>query len=132
MVKQLIGLMVLVFSFSTAQAEHNLDFDDIKTCGNKQFLVKLWNSKLSYEEQKKVIWQQAKALGYENQIGFVGTGFTPQKELVISLTHKPRGVASVSPVQQTEHYSNFKKLVDQLDAKNNVSYAECHVVFSEK
>lgn len=132
MLKQLIALTVLVFSVTSAQAEHNLDFDDIKTCGNKQFLVKLWNSKLSYEEQKQAIWQQAKVLGFENQISFVGTGFTPQKELVISLTHKPRGVASVGPAQQTQHYSRFKQLVDNLDAKSNVSYAECHVVFSEK
>ena len=90
--KLIAGLVVL--AGVSAQA-YNMDLDDIKTCNNKQFLVKLWNSHLDYEGQKALLLKKAQEVGLGGQVSFSGKGLTDSKELVIIL-QKPRTVAAAS------------------------------------
>lgn len=125
--KFIAGLVVLA---GVSAHAYNMDLDDIKTCNNKQFLVKLWNSHLDYEAQKALILKKAQEVGLAGQVSFSGRGLTDSKELVIIL-QKPRTVAAASPQVQAERFSKFKKMLDKVDSKNEISYAECNIVFDE-
>jgi hypothetical protein len=118
----------IVLTAGFAQA-HNLDVTDISTCNNKQFLVKLFQSHLSFDQQKALVLKSAKAVGMTpSDISFVGNNFTKGKEIIISLNPQ-RKVAAVGSRNEAARFSRFKNLVDEVNSKHEVSYAECNVNF---